>query len=179
MSNDNDTAVEQSPDDDSPLAHIPPELIRDIPEEKRELIIREMILHEQYSGPIAHPRIIAGYERYLPGSADRILTMAEQQQSHRMELENRGQAAAIQRDKRGMYLGSGLSLALMGICLAAILSGYSLAGFGALFTHIITMAGVFLYSRHLTRNELRDKREALEKPSMPPELLDSGSEAET
>lgn len=179
MSHDNDTAVEQSPDDDSPLAHIPPELIRDIPEEKRELIIREMILHEQYSGPIAHPRIIAGYERYLPGSADRILTMAEQQQSHRMKLEDRGQEAAIQRDKRGMHLGFVLSLALMLVSLVAILSGYDLAGFGMIAISTVSLAGVFLYSRHRTRNELRDKREALEKPSMPPELLDSGSETET
>ena len=175
----NDTAADQSPDDDSPLAHIPPELIRDIPEEKRELLVRAMILHEQYSSPIAHPRIIAGYERYLPGSADRILTMAEQQQSHRMKLEGRGQAAAIQRDKRGMYLGFILSLALMLISLAVILSGFDIAGLGMIAVSTVSLAGVFLYSRHSTRSELRDKREALKKPSSPPELLDSGNEAET
>ena len=77
MSNDNDAAADQSPDDDSPLEHIPPELTRGIPEGERELFIRAMILHEQYSSPIAPPRIIAGYERLLPGSADRILIMAE------------------------------------------------------------------------------------------------------
>lgn len=174
-----DTAADQSPDDDNPLEYIPPELIHDIPEEKREQFIREMILHEQYSGPIAHPRIIAGYERYLPGSADRILTMAEQQQSHRMKLEDRGQAAAIQREKHAMYLGFILSLALMLISLAVILSGFDIAGFGMIAVSTVSLAGVFLYSHRSTRNELRDKREALDKPSMPPELLDSGNEAET
>ena len=179
MSNDNDTAADQSPDDDSPLAHIPPELIRDIPEEKRERFIRAMVLRERYSGPIAHPRIIAGYEQYLPGSADRILTMAEQQQSHRMKLEDRSQAAAIQREKRAMYLGFILALALMLISLAVILSGFDIAGLGMIAVSAVSLAGVFLYSHRSARNELRDKREALEKPSLPPELLDSGNEAET
>ncbi len=179
MSHDDDAAADQSPDDDSPLEYIPPEFIRGIPEAKRELFIRAMILHEQYSSPIAPPKIIAGYEQYLPGSADRILIMAEQQQSHRMKLEARGQAAAIQRDKRAMYLGAGLSLALMLISLAVILSGFDVAGLGMIAVSAVSLAGVFLYSHRSVRNELRDKREALDKPSMPPELLDSGNEAET
>jgi len=169
------TAADPSPDDDKPLEYIliPSELIHNIPEEKREQFVREMILHEQYSGPIAHPRIIAGYERYLSGSADRILTMAEQQQSHRMKLEDRGQAAAIQRDKRAMYLGFVLALVMMGISLAVILSGFSLEGFGMIATCVVSLAGVFLYSHRSTLHELREKREALEKPSLPPELSDN------
>ena len=179
MSHDDDAAADESPDDDDPLEYIPPEFIRGIPEAKRELFIRAMILHEQYSSPIAPPKIIAGYEQYLPGSADRILIMAEQQQSHRMKLEDRAQAAAIQRDKRAMYLGAGLSLALMLISLAVILSGFDVAGLGMIAVSAVSLAGVFLYSHRSVRNELRDKREALDKPAMPPELLDSGNEAET
>ncbi|MDE2775168.1 MAG: hypothetical protein OXI77_04415, partial [Chloroflexota bacterium] len=60
----NRDALENSP--------IPPELIEYIPEEKREEIISRIVLQEQYSGPLAHPRIVAGYERQLPGSTDRI-----------------------------------------------------------------------------------------------------------
>ncbi|MFQ7172706.1 MAG: DUF2335 domain-containing protein [Thomasclavelia ramosa] len=40
-----------------------------------------------YSGPIPHPSDFEQYERVLPGAADRILTMAENQSAHRQTLE--------------------------------------------------------------------------------------------
>lgn len=39
------------------------------------------------SGPIPHPDILRGYEEILPGSADRILSMAEGESKHRHEME--------------------------------------------------------------------------------------------
>ena len=39
------------------------------------------------SGPIPHPDILRGYEEILPGSADRILSMAEGETKHRHEME--------------------------------------------------------------------------------------------
>lgn len=38
-------------------------------------------IQSEYSGPIPPPNIIKGYEQVLPGSADRILKMAEKQSS--------------------------------------------------------------------------------------------------
>lgn len=160
--------------DDSP---IPPELIEYIPEEKREEIISRIVLQEQYAGPLAHPRIVAGYERYLPGSTDRILAMAEEQQRHRVQMEDRGQQAAIERDKRGMNRGFVLALVLMLLSAFALYLGSDLVGFGFVATSIVSLAGVFLYSHHSTRQELREKREALQKPAMPPELPDSSSQS--
>lgn len=42
---------------------------------------------EFFSGPIPPPQTMAGYETALPGSADRILKMAEEQSAHRQEME--------------------------------------------------------------------------------------------
>jgi len=43
----------------------------------------------EHSGPLPHPEILSGYEKVLPGSADRILKMAEKQQDHRISNENK------------------------------------------------------------------------------------------
>lgn len=40
-----------------------------------------------YSGPIPPPDIIKDYENILPGSADRIISMAEKQADHRRDIE--------------------------------------------------------------------------------------------
>lgn len=151
----------------------PPELIEYIPEDKREELISQFVLREQYSGPLAHPRIVAGYERYLPGSTDRILSMAEEQLRHRVQMEDRGQAAAIERDKRAMNRGFVLALVLMLLSAFALYLGSDLAGFGFVATSVVSLAGVFLYSHRSTRQELRDKHEGLQKPAAAPELPDS------
>ncbi len=161
--------------EDSP---IPPELIEYIPEEKREEAISRIVLQEQYSGPLAHPRIVAGYERYLPGSADRILTMVETQLNHRLEQENRGQQAAIERDKRAMNRGFVLALVLMLLSAFALYLGSDLVGFGFVATSVVSLAGVFLYSHRSTRQELREKEAALQQPAKPPELSETSDQAD-
>lgn len=165
----NSEAIEDSP--------IPPELIEYIPEDKREEIIARIVLQEQYQGPLAHPKIVAGYERYLPGSTDRILTMTEEQKKHRMQMENRGQKAAIERDKRAMNRGFVLAVILMLLSAFAIYMGSDLVAFGFVATSVVSLAGVFLYSHHSTRQELREKRAALQQPATPPTLPDSASPA--
>jgi len=167
----NRDALENSP--------IPPELIEYIPEEKREEIISRIVLQEQYSGPLAHPRIVAGYERHLPGSTDRILAMAEEQQRHRVEMEDRGQQAAIERDKRAMNRGFVLALVLMLLSAFALYLGSDLVGFGFVATSVVSLAGVFLYSHRSTRQELREKREALQQPSVAPELSDNSNSTDS
>jgi uncharacterized membrane protein len=41
----------------------------------------------RYSGPLPKPEDLAKYEQVLTGSADRIIRMAEQQATHRQNLE--------------------------------------------------------------------------------------------
>lgn len=158
---------------------VPPESIEFIPEDIKEEIISRIVLQEQYSGPLAHPRIVAGYEQHLPGSADRILTMAEEQQSHRIQQENRGQRAAIERDKRAMNRGFALALGLMLVSALAIYLGSDLVGFGMVATSVVSIAGVFLYSHHSTQQELRDKRASMQQPSRPPELPNDATQSES
>ncbi|OJF97603.1 hypothetical protein AX760_16720 [Pararhizobium antarcticum] len=72
---------------------------------------------EQFSGPIAHPKHLRAYEEILPGAAERIMTMAENQQNHNTDMEKKIVAAQISDQKRGMRYGL-VALTLV-ICLAA------------------------------------------------------------
>jgi uncharacterized membrane protein len=58
------------------------------PEEKRaEAIFQAAVEISRFSGPLPHPEDLAKYEQVLPGAADRIIRMAEQQAAHRQNLE--------------------------------------------------------------------------------------------
>ena len=59
------------------------------------------------------------YDRVLPGSADRILTMAEKEQAHRVSMEGIALRASAKDSKLGQYFG--FSLALLASEAASIL----------------------------------------------------------
>jgi uncharacterized membrane protein len=44
-------------------------------------------MRSMFSGPVPPPELLAGYEKVLPGMADRILTMAEKEGDHRRAME--------------------------------------------------------------------------------------------
>lgn len=73
-------------------------------EEKEKEQVRQVVaevIRSEFSGSIPPPNIIKGYEEVLPGSADRILAMAEKQSNHRQEMEKR----IIKTESRDSLLG--------------------------------------------------------------------------
>ena len=66
-----------------------PEVEIDTAEKEQVRQVVAEVIRSEFSGPIPPPSIIKGYEDVLPGSADRILTMAENQSKHRQDMERR------------------------------------------------------------------------------------------
>ncbi len=66
-----------------------------------------IIAAERYEGPLPHPRHLAEYEKIHPGSADRILAMAEKALERNETREDNLIAREYDDRARGMYLGFG------------------------------------------------------------------------
>lgn len=104
---------------------------RDLPEVARQ--ITQLIVNEQFSGPLPHPKHLRDYDAALPGAAERILAMAELNLASTLQLNAAIHASETQDRKRGMYLGAGL-FALLFLC-----------GFASLFvTENAVVPGLFL-----------------------------------
>jgi len=67
--------------------------------------IGAQVTAQQFSGPVPHPEILQGYDQVLPGAAERILTMAELDQKHQIQLESSAQHLAAKEIKRGQIFG--------------------------------------------------------------------------
>lgn len=89
-----------------------PETLPSSPDEAaaRRTEARDLLRRLEVSSPLPPPEILEHYERILPGSADRLLTMAEEQSRHRMARETRDQEADIRQTGIGMFLGFGIGL---------------------------------------------------------------------
>lgn len=116
----------------------------------------------QYQGPLPPAAQYAGYEQTLPGSAHRILAMAEDQAHHRQKLElysaesERETQQAILRiwgrnSGWGLVAATVLGLAMIGGGIFLIWQGKSAEGLGTIGTAVVSLAGVFVWGE--TRKE--------------------------
>lgn len=107
-----------------------------------------------FQGPIPDPETLAAYEKIVPGSADRILMMAEKQGEHRRNLESRGLDAQISDQKAsrnearmGQFFGFTIGLVAIGSGTYLALNDAQLVG-GCFGTGgVIGLVAVFLKGR--------------------------------
>ena len=99
-----------------PSKGIPSELLEEIPDETKEAYIQA----RSFRGPLPPPSLFGQYEEILPGSADRMLTLAENEQSHRHKWESDVLTAQKADVRRGQWMGFGIGIsALVVACIVA------------------------------------------------------------
>lgn len=100
------------------------ELLSKVPEDIR-LEVQTLIRDFSFSGPIPPPQFLERYEKILPGSADRIVTMAENEQKNAKEVGH----LVLSNDRFRIGGSILVSLALIaGACFCAYLGQPLLGG---------------------------------------------------
>lgn len=128
-----------------------------------ELVKQLIVSGEFFSGPLPHPKILAEYEKILPGTTDRIFSMAEKQLNHRQDLEEKVVTANIANEKKGMYMSFVITITAMIIAFILIFSGKTVSGFVALIGTLGLHAANFAYQKYKEEKELELKREENKK----------------
>ncbi|MFP3941314.1 MAG: DUF2335 domain-containing protein [Thermoanaerobaculia bacterium] len=135
-----------------------------------------LISATRFSGPLPPPEVLSAYQEALPGSAERIIQMAEEQGTHRRQMESRELAAQIKSQTRGQYLASIVALLVSGGGIYLLAMGQSVTGLVALLTPLAGLVGLFLVSRS-KKNEADVTSEALkrllQRRQQPPEDTES------
>jgi len=95
--------------------------------------IQVLAQETSYHGPIPHPSDLERYEAVLPGAADRLISMAEEESKHRQKQEAEILQANIRAQQRQFDLAESRTKATsysdtLGQALGAIVSLASIAG---------------------------------------------------
>lgn len=117
------------------------------------VVVQELHHQEFHQGPLPPPRQLIQYDEALPGAAERIMTMAENEQSHRHLNESRlvkgeivlkfvGQAAA--------FLALILMILLVGYM---VRSGYPIQAASLGVVMITGVVGLFLAPKFFQRSD--------------------------
>lgn len=135
-------------------------ILNAVPESKKEEVKEALMVmrSEMYSGPIPPPEALARYEEIQPGAADRILTMAEKQQEHRMALETKAIGGQVDQSKRGQLFG----FILVFVCIAvavffAVYFGMTAFAVTFLCVTMVSVVGLFVTGKMAVQKDLAQK----------------------
>jgi len=110
---------------------------------------------QAFSGPLPPPEILKRFDEVVPGAAERIIKMAEEQSAHRKELEKKVIESDISRSKWGQILG--FVIAIVGLAVSALVAIYGSAVAGGIIGvgTLASLVGVFMYGSK-TRSKERE-----------------------
>lgn len=117
-----------------------------------------------YSGPIPHPNDLAKYEQVLPGSAERILCMAEKQSEHRRTLESHVIQSGIRKSERGLLFGLIIGITAIVIGGTCALFGKEIAASFIGGGGIAGLVSVFVIGSQQQKNERIQKEKISQQP---------------
>jgi len=121
------------------------------PEEKRVQFTRQTTAI--FSGPIPPAQELSKYEEVLPGSAERIIIMAEKQAGHRQFIENQLTISNIRSKGTGQKFA--LFITIIAIISATIAALYGKQTFACVLggSTLVGLAGVFVYGSEYRKKE--------------------------
>jgi uncharacterized membrane protein len=109
-------------------------------------------LQRHFAGPLPDPDMLAGYERVLPGAAERIFAMAERQAEHRQALERTVVVGGHRRAWAGLIAGAVVALAFLVASYRLIQDGHALAGTILGTVDLTALVTVFVLGRASQRS---------------------------
>ncbi|WP_420415077.1 DUF2335 domain-containing protein [Roseibium sp.] len=110
-------------------------------------VVQSVLLREHFSGPLPHPRHFREYDEIAPGSAERIIRMAEKAQDHNINMEAKVVDAQIDDQKRGMNYGLLALLVVLGLGGLFAFLGNNVAAGLFLGTSVLGVVGAFITGR--------------------------------
>jgi len=138
-----------------------------MPQNQPQKVTAQMRLSAAYtfSGPLPPPELLAKYNEVIPNGAERIMQMAEKQQSHRHDLESTVIRGNVKSETRGQWMGLTIAVIVLGLGAYLAATGKQIAGSIFVGVDLASLAGVFVYGKHIQRKELASKNEPLKKKS--------------
>lgn len=112
----------------------------------------------QHSGPLPPADELQRYGQVVRDGAERIMTMAEAQQQHRMQLEKTVVSSQQAQSAAGQWMGFCLVVLMVIAGTWLGLSGKEVAAATVFGTTILGVAGVFVIGRRSQAKDLESKK---------------------
>ncbi len=118
---------------------------------------------EAFQGPIPPPAVLESYERIVPGAAERILKMAENQAVHRQGIEQIVVRSGSRDSLWGIIVAAVIAICAFGWSAYALSIGQTGEAVKGIIATICGFVVTFIYGKRSTRLE-RENRARRSRP---------------
>jgi uncharacterized membrane protein len=112
---------------------------------------------KSHISPIPSPEAFKQYEEIHPGTAERLLKMAETQSGHRMALEKKVISGQLWDSRIGQIFGFIISLAFLYASYQLGMNGHDGLAAGLGGTTLVSLVAVFILGRKKQQENLQNK----------------------
>lgn len=106
------------------------------------------------SGPIPSPSTLKEYDEIIPGAAERILSMAEQEAAHLRNIEREALIKASEQVKRGQVFGLIIGILAFLTSIIALVLGSEKTAIALGGTTVVGLVAVFVTGRFSQADKL-------------------------
>lgn len=114
-------------------------------------LIRSLVRTETFTGPFPPPDILEKYNQVLPGAAERIFSLTEREQQHRHAIQSKAIDGALKKDRRGQWMGFGVTVLILLIACYFAYTGSSAFAMALVTIDLVALAAVFVIGRRSTK----------------------------
>jgi uncharacterized membrane protein len=122
----------------------------------------ERTMRLSFIGPLPPPNILRGYNEVIPGAAERILAMAENQQSHRIQIESAVVQENCKSQRRGLIFGFVITMTVVLGGFFLIYKGKSATGLISVVLALVSLVGIFIYGKQKQQSQLESQNKPFE-----------------
>lgn len=142
------------------LTTVNPTIFDNISKKKKFEILQSLsftlIQEKSHSGPLPDAEMLVQYNSVIPEGADRIMKMAEKQQNHRMQIENKVINSQSLQSKLGQIFG--LIIGIVGIASGTYLASIGETTVGGIIAGgtVVSLVSVFVLGKKSQRKSLEE-----------------------
>jgi uncharacterized membrane protein len=112
----------------------------------------------QFISPLPDPNVLARYNEIVPGSAERIIKMTEEQSAHRQRLENKTVTGQTVESNRGQWIAAVISVLFLVGSVWVTREGHDWVGAVLGGGTVVGLVTAFVGSKRQQRTDLLEKR---------------------
>lgn len=111
-----------------------------------------------HRGPLPSPKILKEYNDVCPGAAERIISMVEEQATHRQKLESQVVSSQVRNSRLGVIFAFLIAvITIIAGAVTAILGSSPWAGALLGSTGLAGLVGTFIYGTNSNKKERQEK----------------------
>lgn len=120
------------------------EVIKGLPKEKQETLIKAFAIRQHYSGPLPDGESIKIYDEVIPNGGDRLMSTVEKQLNHRIEIEKTGVKRSFNQSATGQWMGFAIAVIFGFIAWDLAKSGFTVAASILGTVDLVALVAVFI-----------------------------------